>query len=119
MRDPRSRFGRRYVTVKRTFSENEARGSPDVILPPVARRPINAPAVRRGPRGRMTWRSVTRLGGNRGRPNDRRPAMVSSASGIAAPAGRERAAAVGLVVAAAVSPQIGAVIAVGLFDELG
>jgi len=32
---------------------------------------------------------------------------------------RERAAAVGLVVAAAVSPQVGAVIAVSLFDELG
>ena len=35
------------------------------------------------------------------------------------PVGRERAAAVGLVVAAAVSPQVGAVIAVNLFDELG
>ena len=35
------------------------------------------------------------------------------------PKGRERAAAVGLVLAAAVSPQVGAVIAVSLFDELG
>ena len=35
------------------------------------------------------------------------------------PMNRERAAAVGLVIAAAVSPQIGAVIAVSLFDELG
>ena len=35
------------------------------------------------------------------------------------PASRERAAAVGLVVAAAVSPQVGAAFAVTLFDELG
>ena len=35
------------------------------------------------------------------------------------PVGRERAAAMGLVVAAAVSPQVGAVLAVTLFDELG
>jgi inner membrane transporter RhtA len=38
---------------------------------------------------------------------------------IQAPVGRERAAAVGLVVAAAVSPQVGAAFAVTLFDELG
>src|SRR5215813_1827963 len=35
------------------------------------------------------------------------------------PVGRERAAAVGLVVVAAVSPQVGAAFAVTLFDELG
>ena len=35
------------------------------------------------------------------------------------PGGRERAGAVGLVVAAAVSPQVGAAFAVTLFDELG
>lgn len=35
------------------------------------------------------------------------------------PVGRERAAAVGLVLAAGVSPQIGAAFAVTLFDELG
>ncbi len=39
--------------------------------------------------------------------------------GLPPPEGRERAAAVGLVLAAAVSPQVGAVIAVSLFDELG
>ena len=33
--------------------------------------------------------------------------------------GRERAIAVGLVVGAAVSPQLGAAVAVTLFDELG
>jgi inner membrane transporter RhtA len=39
--------------------------------------------------------------------------------GLRPPVGRERAAAVGLVVAAAVSPQLGAAFAVTLFDELG
>src|SRR5918912_4145603 len=37
----------------------------------------------------------------------------------AGPAGRERAGAVGLVLAAGVSPQVGAAFAVTLFDELG
>jgi inner membrane transporter RhtA len=41
------------------------------------------------------------------------------ADGPRPPVGRERAAAVGLVVVAAVSPQVGAALAVTLFDELG
>jgi inner membrane transporter RhtA len=45
--------------------------------------------------------------------------MNRDVGGPRPPLGRERAAAVGLVVAAAVSPQVGAVIAVSLFDELG
>jgi inner membrane transporter RhtA len=45
--------------------------------------------------------------------------MNRDVGGLRAPVGRERAAAVGLVVAAAVSPQVGAVIAVSLFDQLG
>src|SRR3712207_4863291 len=39
--------------------------------------------------------------------------------GLRAPVSRERAAAVGLVLAAAASPQVGAAFAVTLFDELG
>src|SRR5215203_5473322 len=45
--------------------------------------------------------------------------MNPDVGGLRPPAGRERAAAVGLVLAAAVSPQIGAAFAVTLFDELG
>ena len=45
--------------------------------------------------------------------------MNRDVGGPRPPVGRERAAAVGLVLAAAVSPQVGAVIAVNLFDELG
>src|SRR5919205_1211951 len=39
--------------------------------------------------------------------------------GLRPPVSRERAAAVGLVLAAGVSPQVGAAFAVTLFDELG
>jgi inner membrane transporter RhtA len=45
--------------------------------------------------------------------------MNPDVGGLRPPPGRERAAAVGLVLAAAVSPQIGAAFAVTLFDELG
>jgi inner membrane transporter RhtA len=45
--------------------------------------------------------------------------MNRDVGGPRPPVGRERAAAVGLVLAAALSPQVGAVIAVNLFDELG
>jgi inner membrane transporter RhtA len=45
--------------------------------------------------------------------------MDRDVGGLRPPVGRERAAAVGLVVIAAVSPQIGAAFAVMLFDELG
>lgn len=45
--------------------------------------------------------------------------MNPDVGGLQPPVGRERAAAVVLVLAAAVSPQVGAVIAVSLFDELG
>jgi inner membrane transporter RhtA len=45
--------------------------------------------------------------------------MNRDVGGLRPPVGRERAAAVALVLAAAVSPQVGAVIAVTLFDELG
>src|SRR5215208_2454627 len=45
--------------------------------------------------------------------------MNRDVGGVRPPVGRERAAAVGLVVAAAVSPQVGAAFAVTLFDELG
>jgi inner membrane transporter RhtA len=46
-----------------------------------------------------------------------RPVQARAAAGP--PVSRSRAAAVALVVAASVSPQVGAVIAVSLFDELG
>jgi inner membrane transporter RhtA len=45
--------------------------------------------------------------------------MNRDVDGLRPPVGRERAAAVGLVIVAAVSPQIGAAFAVTLFDELG
>ena len=45
--------------------------------------------------------------------------MTPDVAELRPPASRERGAAVGLVVAAAVSPQIGAAFAVTLFDELG
>jgi inner membrane transporter RhtA len=45
--------------------------------------------------------------------------MSEDAPALRWPEGRERAAAVGLVVVASVSPQIGAAFAVTLFDELG
>jgi len=45
--------------------------------------------------------------------------MDRDVGGVRAPVGRERAAAVGLVVVAAMSPQVGAAFAVTLFDELG
>ena len=45
--------------------------------------------------------------------------MSEDAPALRLPEGRERAAAVGLVVVACVSPQIGAALAVTLFDELG
>ena len=45
--------------------------------------------------------------------------MNREVDGLRPPVGRERAAAVGLVIVAAVSPQIGAAFAVTLFDELG
>ena len=45
--------------------------------------------------------------------------MTRGVGGPAPPVGRERAAAVGLVLAAAGSVQVGAVLAVSLFDELG
>src|SRR5919106_6645913 len=45
--------------------------------------------------------------------------MNRDVGGLPPPVSRERAAAVGLVVAAAVSPQMGAAFAVSLFDELG
>ncbi len=45
--------------------------------------------------------------------------MNRDVDGPRPPVGRERAAAVGLVIVAAVSPQIGAAFAVTLFDELG
>ena len=45
--------------------------------------------------------------------------MSENARTLRLPEGRERAAAVGLVVVACVSPQIGAALAVTLFDELG
>ena len=45
--------------------------------------------------------------------------MDREAGGLRAPESRERAAAVGLVVVAAMSPQVGAAFAVTLFDELG
>jgi inner membrane transporter RhtA len=45
--------------------------------------------------------------------------MTEDARAMRLPEGRERAAAVGLVVVACVSPQIGAAFAVTLFDELG
>jgi inner membrane transporter RhtA len=44
--------------------------------------------------------------------------MNRDVGGLRPPVGRERAAAVGLVLAAAVSPQLGAAFAVTLFDEL-
>ncbi|HEX7173570.1 MAG TPA: EamA family transporter [Candidatus Limnocylindria bacterium] len=44
--------------------------------------------------------------------------MDRDVGGPRAPVGRERAAAVGLVLAAALSPQVGAALAVTLFDEL-
>ena len=45
--------------------------------------------------------------------------MSRDVGGLRPPASRERAVAVGLVLVAAVSPQIGAAFAVTLFDELG
>ncbi len=45
--------------------------------------------------------------------------MNREVDGLRPPVGRERAAAVGLVIVAAVSPQVGAAFAVTLFDELG
>ena len=45
--------------------------------------------------------------------------MNRDVDGLAPPVGRGRVAAVGLVIVAAVSPQIGAAFAVTLFDELG
>ena len=45
--------------------------------------------------------------------------MNQDVDGLRPPVSRERAAAVAMVLAAAVSPQVGAVIAVSLFDELG
>jgi inner membrane transporter RhtA len=45
--------------------------------------------------------------------------MNREVDGQRPPVGRERAAAVGLVIVAAVSPQVGAAFAVTLFDELG
>jgi inner membrane transporter RhtA len=45
--------------------------------------------------------------------------MNRDVGGLRPPVSRERAAAVGLVLAAAVSPQVGAAFAVTLFDELG
>ena len=45
--------------------------------------------------------------------------MNRDVDGLRPPVGRERAAAVGMVLAAAVSVQIGAAFAVTLFDELG
>jgi inner membrane transporter RhtA len=45
--------------------------------------------------------------------------MSRDVGGLQPPAGRERAAAVGMVLVAAVSPQVGAALAVTLFDELG
>jgi inner membrane transporter RhtA len=45
--------------------------------------------------------------------------MDRDVGGLRPPLGRERAAAVGLVLVAAVSPQVGAALAVTLFDELG
>src|SRR3954454_6738607 len=45
--------------------------------------------------------------------------MSRDVGGVRPPESRERAGAVGLVVVAAVSPQIGAAFAVTLFDELG
>src|ERR671933_1017581 len=45
--------------------------------------------------------------------------MNREVGGPRAPVSRERAAAVGLVLAAAVSPQVGAALAGTLFDELG
>src|SRR5919106_6765741 len=45
--------------------------------------------------------------------------MNRDVGGLRPPVSRERAAAVGLVLAAAVSPQMGAAFAVSLFDELG
>ncbi len=45
--------------------------------------------------------------------------MNRAVDGVRPPVGRKRAAAVGLVVIAAVSPQIGAALAVTLFDQLG
>src|SRR5215208_2381011 len=45
--------------------------------------------------------------------------MDRDVGGLRPPVSRQRAAAVGLVVAAAVSPQVGAAFAVTLFDELG
>src|ERR687886_1787373 len=45
--------------------------------------------------------------------------MNQDIGGPRPPVSRERAAAVGLVLAAAVSPQVGAALAVTLFDELG
>ena len=45
--------------------------------------------------------------------------MNRDVDGLRPPVGRERAAAVGLVLVAAMSPQIGAAFAVTLFDELG
>jgi inner membrane transporter RhtA len=45
--------------------------------------------------------------------------MNRDVGGLRPPVGRERAAAVGLVVAASLSPQLGAAFAVTLFDELG
>jgi inner membrane transporter RhtA len=45
--------------------------------------------------------------------------MNRDVGGLRPPVSRERAAAVGLVLPAAVSPQVGAAFAVTLFDELG
>ena len=45
--------------------------------------------------------------------------MNRDVGGLRPPVSRERAAAVGLLIAAAVSPQVGAAFAVTLFDELG
>jgi inner membrane transporter RhtA len=45
--------------------------------------------------------------------------MYRDVGGLRPPVRRERAAAVGLVLVAAVSPQLGAAFAVTLFDELG
>src|SRR5918911_1939286 len=45
--------------------------------------------------------------------------MNRDVDGLQPPVSRERAAAVGLVVAASLSPQVGAAFAVTLFDELG
>src|SRR5919109_1931057 len=45
--------------------------------------------------------------------------MDRDVGGLRPPAGRGRAAAVGLVLAAAASPQLGAALAVTLFDQLG